>query len=271
MIVKKIIVYLLLVFISISCVFPFYVMIMSSTHSTQELKTSVSLNMGTEFLTNYKRLIKYFDVWRGMINSFFVSFSYSVLVVFSSSFCGFVFSKSKSRIIKKIYFFVVILLFVPTNIEIVGFYKLIDKMGLLNTYFPLIIPNIVEASMLFFSKQYCDITIKKSIVDAAIIDGASTFKIFRSIILPDLLPMMICLGTLNFIDKWNEFFVPSVILFSEETKTMPIIIASLRLFTEVDYGAKYTAIMIATIPILALFIISARKITGIYNENPNMV
>ena len=267
---KKVIIYIIFFVIALSCIFPFYVMIISATHSTQELRTSIALTFGTQLVNNYNRLTLYFDVWKGMINSFIISAIYSVLVVLSSTYCGYVFSKSKSKLTTKAYIFVLVLLFIPTNLAIIGFYRLIDTIGLLDSYAPLIIPNIVEASMLIFSKQYCDNTIKNSIVDAALVDGASTLRIFISIIIPDLYPMMVCLGTLSFIDKWNEFLIPSVIIFSQNKRTMPIIIASLRLFVEVDYGAKYTAIMLATIPILIIFFVSARRITGVYNEDPNL-
>mgnify|MGYP000609260426 CR=1 FL=1 len=116
------------------------------------------------------------------------------------------------------------------------------NLGLLNTYWPLILPCIANSSTIFFILQYLQSSMSEELLDSARIDGAGEVKIFHSFILPLSKPALSTMVIFNFVSYWNNFFNPMILLFDDKKFTVPLLINNLNSGMLQDLGAKYSAI-----------------------------
>lgn len=133
---------------------------------------------------------------------------------------------------------------VPGQLGIIGLFKLCNNLGLLNTYWPLILPCIANSSTIFFILQYLQSSMSEELLDSARIDGAGEVKIFHSFILPLSKPALSTMVIFNFVSYWNNFFNPMILLFDDKKFTVPLLINNLNSGMLQDLGAKYSAIAI---------------------------
>ena len=131
----------------------------------------------------------------------------------------------------------------PTQVSALGFLQLITKMGLKNSFIPLIIPSIAAPAVFFFMKQYLDASLPMEIVEAARIDGAGEFYTFNHIVLPIMKPALAVLET-------------------ADKKTLPILIAQLRSadFLKFDMGKVYMLVAIAILPVIIVYLLLSKFI-----------
>ena len=133
----------------------------------------------------------------------------------------------------------------PTQVSALGFLQLITKMGLKNSFIPLILPSIAAPTVFFFMKQYLDASLPMEIVEAARIDGAGEFYTFNKIVLPIMKPALAVQAIFSFVASWNNYFIPALVLDSADKKTLPILIAQLRSadFLKFDMGKVYMMVL----------------------------
>lgn len=253
-------VYLFLGILSIACVFPFYTMIISATHSNSDIASGMLLLPGDQLFANYERLVSSVPIWQGFLNSLIITVPSTVLALYFSALAAFGFSRFQFRGKNILFAAVLATMMVPTQLGIVGFFRLVSSFELLDTYWPLILPSVANAFGVFFLKQFCDTAIPSSILEAARIDGASELRIFHRIVLPMLAPALATFGIFAFISKWNEFINPLVLIFDAAKQPLPVMVAAAKGQFATDYGAQYVGITIAVIPILIVFIIASRKL-----------
>ena len=109
----------------------------------------------------------------------------------------------------------------PTQVSALGFLQLITKMGLKNSFIPLILPSIAAPTVFFFMKQYLDASLPMEIVEAARIDGAGEFYTFNKIVLPIMKPALAVQAIFSFVASWNNYFIPALVLDSADKKKDP--------------------------------------------------
>ncbi len=235
-------------------------MIITSTHSNSDITRQLLLLPGDKFIDNYNRLIEVVPIWRGFLNSLFITVISTILGLYFSAMSGYGFSKYKFKGNGFLFACVLGTMMVPGQLGIIGFFRLMNEMGLVNTYWPIILPSISNAFALFFFKQVSDNSIPKEMIEAARIDGSKELTIFHRIALPLMAPSLATLGIFLFIGKWNEFLQPMILLFDNELQTLPVMIASVRSQFNVDYAAQYVGIVISIIPILIVFAIFSKQI-----------
>ena len=124
--------------------------------------------------------------------------------------------------------FIMLVMMIPAQVPVLGFIKLITKMDMMDTLTPLIIPSIAAPAVFFYMKQYIESIVPLEIVEAARVDGANEFFTFNRIILPILKPAIAVQAIFSFTFSWNNYFVPAIVISSDEKKTVPILIAQLR-------------------------------------------
>ncbi len=138
-----IILYALLVLLVVICVLPFYVMIINSTHSTNELYTGVDILPGTYFLQNMVNLTAKVNMGRGFLNSALISVSSTVLAIYFGAMTAFGLSEYRFKFRKGIYVILMCSMMIPGQLSIIGLFRLCRIMKLLDSYIPLILPSIV--------------------------------------------------------------------------------------------------------------------------------
>lgn len=151
---------------------------------------------------------------------------------------------------------------VPGQVSALGFIQMVTKMGLYDTFLPLIIPAIASPVVFFYMMQYMESVLPFEIVESARIDGANEFFTFNTIVLPILKPAIALQAIFSFVGSWNNYFMPALILSSKNKKTIPILIAQLRSadYMKFDLGKVYMLICLAIIPLLIVYLILSKQI-----------
>ncbi len=259
-------IYFFLILVALACLIPFYSMFISATHSNAEIARDLLLTPGDQFMENYHRLIDTVNIWRGFLNTTFIAVTSTILGVYFSALVGYGFAKYHFPASKGLFLFILITMMIPGQLGIIGFYKVVESLGMLNTYWPLILPSIANAFGVFYLKQSIDHSISDEIMDSARMEGCGEWKIFHRIVLPMLKPALATLSILVFIGKWNSFLEPLIVLFENDMQTLAVMVASVKSQFNIDYGAQYVAITISVIPIVIFFLFASRKIMDSVGE-----
>ena len=168
----------------------------------------------------------------------------------------------KFKLKKVIYVILMVSMMVPGQLGIIGLFKLCNNLGLLNTYWPLILPCIANSSTIFFILQYLQSSMSEELLDSARIDGAGEVKIFHSFILPLSKPALSTMVIFNFVSYWNNFFNPMILLFDDKKFTVPLLLNNLNSGMLQDLGAKYSAIAISIVPIILVYCLISKRLTS---------
>ena len=233
--------YIALVLISFLCLFFFYVLIVNSTRTHFEIQKGFSLLPGKSLMTNLKNVLSDANI--------------PALTAYGIYAYNFRFKKAAFAII-------LLIMTMPTQVSALGFLQLITKMGLKNSFLPLIIPSIAAPAVFFFMKQYLDASLPMEIVEAARIDGAGEFYTFNKIVLPIMKPALAVQAIFAFVSSWNNYFIPALVLDSADKKTLPILIAQLRSadFLKFDMGKVYMMVAIAILPVIIVYLLLSKFI-----------
>ncbi|MDC7243200.1 MAG: carbohydrate ABC transporter permease, partial [Sphaerochaetaceae bacterium] len=158
--------------------------------------------------------------------------------------------------------FVLLVMMVPVQISALGFLKLMIRFGLMDTFYPLIVPAAAAPVVIFFMIQYMQSVLPFEIVEAARVDGSNEFYTFNKIVLPILKPAIALQMIFSFVGSWNNYFMPALIINSKDKKTIPILIAQLRGadYMKFDYGKVYMLICVAILPLLIIYLFLSRFI-----------
>lgn len=259
-IIIKILLYFFLISLAIICIVPFYMMIINSTRSNVEISQGVWLTPGNQLLANYKIIQGKINIWRGFFNSTIIAVPSVILAAFFSTLTAYGFAKFKFKG-KEIFFWLVLgTMMIPQQLGLIGFYDLCVKIKIIDTFIPLIMPSMANAAMVFFIRSYIESSIPDSLIEAAHIDGAGEFYIFRNIIIPLSMPSIATMSIFTFIYKWNDLINPMVLLNSSKRFPMPILVSNIRGLYEMNFGAIYLGVTISVIPIILVVITFSKKL-----------
>ena len=224
-----------LVILAILTILPFYLMFVWATHDRSTIFAApppfwFSDNLGN----NLQNLTQDVPFYRNMWNSIYIAVMATVTKLFFCSLGGFAFAMYEFKGKKLLFGIVIASLMIPSLINIIPHFLVIDLIGWLDTPRSLWVPGMADAFGIFLMRQFIASTINRELMDAARIDGASEFRIFRSIAVPLIRPGMATLGLLTFIGMWNSFMGPLVLLRSRDTYTLPLALRSLQGLVSTD-------------------------------------
>ena len=187
----------------------------------------------------------------------------TVLTVYFSTLTAYGIEIYEFRLKKAAWSFIMAVMIVPNTIAVIGFYRFMLKIGLLNSYIPLIIPAIAAPSTIFFMRQYMQSTFSKELVEAARIDGSGEFRTFNRIALPIMKPAIATQAIFGFVASWNNLFMPNMLLTSDTKKTLPLFVQMLRSDQfKTDYGILYVGIAVTILPIFVVYFILSKYIVA---------
>jgi multiple sugar transport system permease protein len=208
-------------------------------------------------------LAKGLDLPLGFLNSFTIAASTTVLTVYFAMLTayGIVVYNFKGK--KILYNSILVLVMIPMQLSIIGFYQYMSKIGLSDNYLSLILPSIASAGAVFFSKQYLESIVIYDLVDAGRIDGCSELGIFHRIMLPIAAPGAFTLGIFSFVGAWNNFFNAFILITSRNKYTLPMLVQTLRgdVYRH-EYGAIYLGLAVTVIPIIIIYFIFSKYIVN---------
>ena len=260
----RILVYVILVFLSILCLFSFVMLFINASRSNGQLQAGFTLIPGGHLLDNFKNAWtdSSINIPRGLLNSFIVASATAVLTTYFSALTAYGFQAYDFKGKKLLFGFIMAIMVIPTQVSASGFVQICYKFGLTNNYWVLILPGVAAPIVFFYIKQYMESNLPMEIVDAARVDGCGEFKTFNFIILPMLKPALAVQLIFSFVQSWNNYFLPSLLLTKAEMKTVPIMIAQLRSadYSKFDMGKVYMFILLAILPVLVVYIILSKSI-----------
>ena len=255
---SRAVVYAILIFLSIMCLFSFYMLIVNSTRSNADLQGGFRLLPSNYF---FKNLVNAWtdssiNIPRGMLNSFIIAACTAVLSTYFSALTAYGIHAYDFKLKKLAFTFIMAVMVIPTQVSAVGFYQMCVKLGWTNSYIPLIVPGIAAPVVFFYMKQYMESVLPMEIIDAARVDGSGEFRTFNTIILPMLKPALAVQLIFNFVQSWNNYFMPALLLDKAEMKTVPLMIAQLRSadYSKFDMGKVYMFILLAILPVVVVYL-----------------
>lgn len=262
---RRFIAYIVLIIISILCLFWFYVLFVNATRTHAQIQYGFSMIPGTNTIKNWHALMNSVQpVWNGMINSVLISVLTAALSVYFSTMTAYGIHVYTFTGKKAISTFILAIMMIPTQVTALGFYRLMFDMGLIDSFIPLIVPGIAAPAVYFYMKQYMESSLPLEIIEAARIDGAGEFYTFNSIIIPIMKPAIAVEAIFSFVSSWNNYFLPSLILTKSKMKTLPIMIAEMRGadFLKFNMGQVYMMLVFAILPVIVVYLVLSKHIVG---------
>lgn len=248
--------YLLLFALAVICLYPFYLMIVGSFKDNAELFSMQQRLLPNRFdLRNYVNLFERFPFGRILANTVIFATSRVVLGVLFGTLAGFAYAKYDFPGRQLSFLFLLATMMVPFQAIVVPSYLLIRGFGWLNTYAGLIVPGAIPAFGVFLMRQYFIGAVPDEILEAARIDGCTEFNLFWKIGLPMARAGATVLGILLFMNTWNAFLWPFVIISKEHLYLITVVVQAISaggIYT--DYGMALAAITLGSLPLLIAFI-----------------
>ncbi len=262
--VRRVISYIVLVLLAFICLFPFYILIVNATRAHSAIQQGFSFLPGGSFMANWEKLMANdnLPVLKAMVNSFFIAMTTALFTTYFSALTAYAIHAYNFKLRKPAMTFILMIMMVPTQVSALGFVRQMTTMGLDDSFIPLIIPAIASPVVFFFMLQYMESTLPIEVIEASRIDGSGEFNTFNRIVLPIIKPAISVQIIFTFVNSWNNYFIPNLILESKEKKTIPILIAQLRSadFMKFDMGQVYILIALAIIPVLVVYLFFSKYI-----------
>lgn len=262
--IRRVICYIILIAVTLISVMPFIILIINSTRANADIAAGFSFMPGKSFMSNFK------DAWEdkdgiifiSMRNSFIVSALFTLCSVYFSALTAYGIYAYDFKFKKAANAFILLIMMVPTQVTTLGFLDEIRAFNLIDSYIPLIIPGIAAPATYFFMIQYMKSALPMEIVEAARIDGGNEFYNFNKIVIPIIKPAMAVQGIFSFVNSWNNYFVPNLVIESESKWTLPKYIAFIRSanFAKFDLGQLYMSIALAIVPMIIVYLILSKFI-----------
>ena len=260
----RVLVYAILIFLTVLCLFSFYIMIVNATRSNGQLQAGFRLLPQEHFWDNLKNAWTdaSINIPRGMLNSLLIAATTAVLTTYFSALTAYGVHVYDFKGKNLVFTFIMAIMMIPAQVSAVGFVQMINKLHLTNNYIPLILPSIAAPVVFFYMKQYMESVLPLEIVEAARCDGSNEFRTFNTIILPIMKPAIAVQAIFSFVSSWNNYFIPALLLDKAEMKTVPIMIAQLRSadYSKFDMGKVYMFILLAILPVMLVYIILSKSI-----------
>ena len=260
----RVIVYAILIFLSILCLFAFYMLIINATRSNYQLQAGFTLLPGGHLIDNLKNAWtdSSINIPRGLLNSLIVALTTAILTTYFSALTAYGIHAYDFRFKKLAFTFIMAVMVIPQQVSAVGFVQLCYKFGLTNNFLMLILPGIAAPIVFFYMKQYMESVLPMELVEAARVDGSGEFRTFNTIVLPIMKPAIAVQMIFSFVQSWNNYFLPSLLLTKAEKKTVPIMIAQLRSadYSKFDMGKVYMFILLTIFPVMVVYFILSKSI-----------
>jgi ABC-type glycerol-3-phosphate transport system permease component len=251
--------YLLLIVSSLLMIVPFYWSVGTSLKLERFVFASppqwwpdpVSMQSYVNILTRIP-FLRYFT------NSVFVAVATTLGHVFFDTLAAYAFAKLKFPGRDKIFFLFLLVLMVPSQVNLIPVYRIMNTLHWIDTYLALIIPNLTSVFGIFMMRQFL-MSIPNELLDSARIDGCNEFQVFHKIALPLAIPGIATLVILTFMDRWNDFLWPRIVINSEKLFTLPVGLAQLQMKNTSNEAQIMAGTVLTALPMIIVFLFMQRQ------------
>lgn len=249
--VKKFVMYLFLCIVSFISVFPLYWMVSAATNKSAEV-ISGRLIPGTYFIENLKNLFAAQNIGRALGNSFKYSIILTLVSLVICSLAGYGFEIYHDRAKDTVMSIILLAMMVPFVATMIPLFQMFSKAGWLNTTIGFILPTVSTPFLIMMFRQSAR-SFPHDIMEAARIDGLSEIRIFFQMFMPTMRSTYAAAMTITFMNAWNSYLWPKVIMTDTTSQTMPMVVANLTEGYVTDYGMLMLAVLICTLPTAIVF------------------
>lgn len=251
---NKVSFYIIATAAAIIIMIPFFWMVSTSFKSKGALMTlPIEWVPNEPTLDAYQTLFSRFAFARTIINSILIAVCYTAITVIASSMAAFAFTKIKFPFANGLFKVYLSSMMIPTQIILIPLFVIMNKMNLTDTYSSVILPSLFKAFAVFLLVQAMR-TIPNDFIEAARIDGATLFCTYRKVMLPLCAPTIATLCVTTFMDSWNDYLWPLVMLTDKDMMTLPLALSQLNGQYSTEYNVMMAGSLISMIPIILVYV-----------------
>ena len=244
--------YIVLVMASVISVFPLVWMMIAATNRTVDIIAG-KLTFGTELLTNYHNLISNQDIFRGFMNSVRYSVLQTLVSILICSLAGYGFEVYHDKVKDTLMALILMSMMIPFVALMIPLFRMFSSVGLLNSTLGFLLPSLSTPFLIMLFRSAAR-SFPMEMIEAARIDGLSEFGIFFRMFVPTMRSTFAAALTVTFMNAWNNYIWPKVIMQDSKAQTLPMMISNLTSGYFTDYGALMLAVLITTLPTAILFL-----------------
>ena len=211
----------------------------------------------TPTLEHYRELFTRLDLARAFANSLGIAVVTTLVSVTLNALAGYGFARFRFAGRDRIFALLLLALVIPGQLGMLPLFLMLRELGLVNTYLGVLIPGLASIFGIFLVRQYA-LSIPGELLEAARIDGAGELRIFRSVIVPVLRPIIVTLAVFTLLGTWNDFMWPLIVLTDQERYTLPVALASLSREHVQDNELMMAGSVLTTLPVLLVFLVLQR-------------
>jgi len=254
--------YIFLVVMCFVFAFPFIWMLIATTNSSTDIIKGKILP-GTFSIENIKVLWSTVSVNRVFLNSVRNSVAGTLASIFICSMAGYGFQVFRDKAKDRLMAILLLSMMIPFAAVMIPLFIVFSQMGLIDTTLGIILPSVSTAFLIFFFRQATS-SFPLEIIQAARIDGMGEFGIFFRIFFPVMSPAFAAAAIITFMGNWNNYLWPTIILRTQESQTMPMLLTFLASGYTINYGILMMAVAICSLPTIIVFVTQQRKfVSGI--------
>ncbi len=249
--------YIFLTIWSFISIFPFYWMISAATNESIDVARG-KIIPGGYALQNFQNLIQNNDLWGAMGNSFLYSIVQTILALLICSLAGFGFELYHDKGKDIVFSILLLAMMVPQVATMIPLFKLLSSLKLLNTVWGFILPSISTPFLIMMFRQNSR-NFPVDTMEAARIDGLNEFQIFYRMYMPMMKSTYAAAAVITFMNAWNSYLWPRVMLTNPDAQTMPLLIANLASGYTTDYGLLMMGVLFCSVPTMVVFFILQKQ------------
>ena len=251
--------YIVSILLAIVAMIPFLWMISTSLKSRGALMSiPIEWIPDEPTLDAYREVFSRFPFMRTIGNSLLVSISFTLITLISASMAAFAFAKIRFRgsdVILKLY---LAMMMIPTQVTMIPLFVIMNRLGLIDSYASVILPSIFKPFAVFMLVQQMQ-SIPNDYLDAARVDGAGIFRVYGHIALPMCAPTLATLAVTTFMESWNDYLWPLLMLTDRSKMTLPIALSTLNGQYNTEYNVLMAGSLISMMPIIIIYLCAQKQ------------
>jgi len=204
-------------------------------------------------LANYRELLLQSGMWRWLLNSLLLATAVTALSLTFNTMAGYAFAKLRFAGRERLFQGLIGALIIPGQVAMMPLFLLLKEMGLVNSYGGVIVPAMASVFGIYLVRQYAR-TVPDELLEAARVDGAGELRIFITVVVPLLKPVLASLAVFTFLSCWNDFMWPLIVLTDDELQTLPVALATLSREHVQDNELMMAGSVVTVLPVLLLFL-----------------
>lgn len=249
--------YIFLIIVSFISVFPLYWMIAAATNSSVDIARG-KITLGSYALENFEHLVTQYDLWGTLGNSFLYSIVQTVAAILICSLAGFGFELYNDKGKDRVFAILLLAMMIPQVATMIPLFKMVSAAGLLNTVLAFILPGISTPFLIMMFRQNSR-NFPIDIMEAARLDGLSEFQIFFRMYMPVMKATYAAAAVITFMNAWNAYLWPKVVMADTRAQTMPMLIATIAGGYTTDYGMLMMGVLFCSLPTMIVFFVLQKQ------------